>query len=142
VTYLLDTCLVSELLKPRPSQTVSAWLAEQREEDLHLSVLTLGEIQKGVAQLPESRKKARLQAWLDRDLRDRFRGRIVPINETVALTWGRVSGDALARGRPLPVIDALIAATAIVFDATFATRDEEGILDAGAKTVNPWEPQV
>ena len=142
MTYLLDTCLVSELLKPRPLRTVTAWLAGQREEDLHLSVLTLGEVQKGVAQLPESRKKARFQSWLDRDLRDRFRGRIVPINETVALTWGRVSGDALARGRPLPVIDALIAATAIVFDATVVTRDEEGILDAGAKTVNPWEPQV
>jgi hypothetical protein len=140
VTYLLDTCLVSEFLKPRPSRTVTAWLAAQREEDLHLSVLTLGEIQKGVAQLPESRKKARLQSWLDRDLRDRFRGRIAPIDDKVALTWGRVSGDALARGRPLPVIDSLIAAMAIVLDAAVVTRDEEGIREAGAKTVNPWEP--
>lgn len=142
MTYLLDTCLVSELLKPRPSQTVSAWLAEQREEDLHLSVLTLGEIQKGVAQLPESRKKTRLQAWLDRDLRDRFRGRIAPVDDKVALAWGRVSGDALARGRSLPVIDSLIAATAIVLDAAVVTRDEEGIREAGARTVNPWERQV
>lgn len=140
MTYLLDTCVVSELLKPRPSRTVTAWLAAQREEDLHLSVLTLGEVQKGVAQLPRSRKKARLQSWLDRDLRDRFRGRIAPIDENVALTWGRVSGDALARGRPLPVIDSLIAATAIVRDAAVVTRDEAGIREAGAKTVNPWEP--
>jgi predicted nucleic acid-binding protein len=140
VTYLLDTCLVSELLKPRPSRNVADWLAGQREEDLHLSVLTLGEIQKGVSQLPESRKKARLQSWLDRDLRDRFRGRVVPINEKVALTWGRVSGDALVRGRPLAVIDALIAATAIVLDAAVVTRDTDGIRAAGAKTVNPWEP--
>lgn len=139
MTYLLDTCLVSELLKPRPSRAVTAWLAEQREEDLHLSVLTLGEVQKGVAQLPESRKKARLQSWLDRDLRDRFRGRIAPIDDRVALAWGRVSGDALAGGRPLPVIDALIAATAIVLDAAVVTRDEDGIRAAGAKTLNPWE---
>jgi toxin FitB len=140
VTHLLDTCLVSELLKPRPSRTVAAWLAAQREEDLYLSVLTLGEVQKGVAQLPDSRRRARLQLWLDRDLQDRFRGRIVPVSQRVALTWGRVSGEALARGRPLAVIDALIAATAIVLDATVVTRDEFGIREAGAKTVNPWKP--
>ena len=139
MTYLLDTCLVSELLKPRPSRSVTAWLAAQREDDLHVSVLTLGEIQKGVAQLPESRKKARLQSWLDRDLRDRFRGRIAPIDDRVALMWGRVAGGALSRGRPLPVIDSLIAATALVLDAAVVTRDEDNIRAAGANTINPWE---
>ena len=87
--YLLDTCLISELQKARPSKAVCAWLAEQNEEDLYLSVLTFGEIQKGISQLPDGRKKARLQSWLDRDLRDRFRGRIAPVTEEVSLAWLR-----------------------------------------------------
>jgi hypothetical protein len=118
---------------------VAAWLAEQREEDLYLSVLTLGEIQTRIAPLPEGRKKARLRAWLDRDLRERFAGRIVGITEEVALAWGRISGESAARGRPLPVIDALIAASAAAIDATVVTRNEAAIRAAGAKTVNPWD---
>lgn len=137
--YLLDTCLISELVKPRPSKAVSAWLANQAEEDLYLSVLTLGEIQKGIAPLPEGRRKARLQAWLDRDLRDRFRGRIVGIGEEIALAWGRIAGGSARRGRPLAVIDALIAASAVAIDATVVTRDEADIRAAGAKTFSPWE---
>lgn len=137
--YLLDTCVVSELTRPRPSSAVAAWLADQREEDLYLSVLTLGEIQKGIAPLPEGRRKARLRAWLDHDLRERFAGRIVGITEEVALAWGRASGESAARGRPLPVIDALIAASAAAIDATVVTRDEAPIREAGARTVNPWE---
>jgi predicted nucleic acid-binding protein len=132
VTYLLDTCLIFELVKPRPSKAVCAWLAEQKEEALHLSVLTLGEIQKGVSLLPEGRKKARLQSWLDRDLRDRFRGRIAHVTEKAAVAWGRVSGESLRRGRPIPVIDALIAATVV-------TRDDTRMRATGVSTFNPWE---
>ena len=137
--YLLDTCLISELIKPRPSSAVSAWLAGQHEEDLYLSVLTLGEIQNGIARLQDGRKKVRLQSWLDNDLRDRFRGRIAGITEEAALEWGRISGASLRRGRPLPVVDALIAASAIAIDATVVTRDEAGIRSAGAKTFSPWD---
>jgi predicted nucleic acid-binding protein len=138
VTFLLDTCVISELARPRPSKEVVGWLAEQREEDVCLSVLTLGEIQKGISQLPDGRKKVRLQSWLDRDLRDRFRGRIAPISDRVALVWGRVSGESIRRGRPLSVIDALIAATALAIDAAVVTRDDETMRAAGARTVNPW----
>ncbi|MCX6544409.1 MAG: type II toxin-antitoxin system VapC family toxin [Acidobacteria bacterium] len=136
--YVLDTCLISELQKSRPSKAVCAWLAAQNEEDLYLSVLTLGEIQKGISQLADGKKKTRLQSWLDRDLRGRFQGRIAPVTEEVALTWGRVSGEALRRGRPLSVIDALIAATGIAIDATIVTRDDAGIGATRATTVNPW----
>lgn len=137
--YLLDTCLISELIRPRPSNAVAEWLGEQPEEDLFLSVLTLGEIQKGIAPLPDGRKKARLQAWLDRDLRDRFRGRIVGITEDVALAWGRVAGESARRGRPLPVIDALIASSALAIGATVVTRNEADIRAADAETFNPWD---
>ena len=137
--YLLDTCVISEFARPRPSASVTGWLADQREEDLYLSVLTLGEIQKDITALADGRRKARLEAWLDGDLQERFGGRIVGITKNVALLCGRMSGEAVRRGRPLPVIDALIAASAAAVDATVVTRDESAIRAAGARTFNPWE---
>jgi hypothetical protein len=140
VRYLLDTCLISEFQKPLPSPHVTEWLARQHEGDLYLSVLTLGEIQKGISQLPPGRKKTTLQSWLDGDLRDRFQERIVEISEDVALHWGRIAGEAQRHGTPAPVIDALIAATALTLDATVVTRDDTNIARAGARTFNPWNP--
>ena len=136
--FLLDTCVVSEFARPRPAASVTGWLAAQREEDLYLSVLTLGEIQKGIAALADGRRQARLQAWLDDDLQQRFGGRIVGITAQVALLWGRISGEAARRGRPVPVIDALIAASASAIDATVVTRNESDLRNAGARTFNPW----
>ena len=138
--YLLDTCLISEFQKPRPSPHVTEWLARQHEGELYLSVLTLGEIQKGISQLPPGRKKTTLQSWLDGDLRDRFQERTVEISEDVALHWGRIAGEAQRHGTPVPVIDALIAATALTLDATVVTRDDTNIARAGARTFNPWNP--
>jgi predicted nucleic acid-binding protein len=140
VRYLLDTCLIAEFQKPRPSGAVRAWLAARHESDLYLSVLTLGEIQKGISQLPEGRKRTTLQVWLDGDLRERFQGRIVPISEDVAVRWGHIAGESQRRGTPTPVIDALIAATALSIDATVVTRDDTHISRAGARTCNPWNP--
>jgi predicted nucleic acid-binding protein len=140
VRYLLDTCLISEFQKPHPSVAVRDWLAAQHEGDLYLSVLTLGEIQKGISQLPEGRKKATLQSWLDRDLRDRFGDRIIPISEDVALRWGRIAGESQRRGEPVPVIDSLIAASAMAIEATVVTRDDTNISRAGARSFNPWNP--
>jgi predicted nucleic acid-binding protein len=138
VRYVLDTCVISEFQKPRPAAAVREWLAKQHEGDLYLSVLTLGEIQKGVSQLSDGRQKTILQSWLDRDLRERFEERIVEVSETVALTWGRVTGELQRRGTPIPVVDALIAATALSIDATVVTRDDTNISRAGARTLNPW----
>jgi predicted nucleic acid-binding protein len=140
VRYLLDTCLISEFQKPRPSAAVRDWLAKQHEGDLYLSVLTLGEIQKGVSQLSPGRKKTTLQSWLEHDLRDRFQDRIVQISDEVAVTWGRVAGELQRHGTPLPVVDALIAATAMTIDAIVVTRDDTNISRAGARTFNPWNP--
>ncbi len=136
--FLLDTCLISEFQKPHPSPNVTAWLARQCESDLYLSVLTLGEIQKGISQLPPGRKKTTLQSWLDADLRGRFQERIVEVSQEIALQWGRIAGEAQRRGTPVPVIDALIAATARTLDATVVTRDETNIARAGARTFSPW----
>ena len=138
--YLLDTCLISEFQKPHPSPRVTEWLARQHEGDLYLSVLTLGEIQKGISQLPPGRKRTSLQSWLDGDLRDRFQERVVEVSEDVALHWGRIAGEAQRQGTPAPVIDALIAATALTLDATVVTRDDTNISRAGARTFSPWNP--
>jgi predicted nucleic acid-binding protein len=138
VRYLLDTCVISEFQKPRPAAAVRDWLETREESELYLSVLTLGEIQKGISQLPEGRKRTALQSWLDGDLRDRFQNRIVPISEDVAARWGRIAGESQRRGAPTPVIDALIAATAMTIDATIVTRDDSHISRAGARTLNPW----
>src|SRR5262245_24451120 len=113
MSFLLDTCVISELIRPAPERKVIAWISGVHEHELHLSVLTLGEIEKGIAKLPGSQKRKRLTRWLEEDLLRRFDGRILDVSVAVAFSWGRMSGEALRKGRAVPVIDALIAATAI-----------------------------
>ena len=141
MTYLLDTCVISELVKPRPNPRIFSWIKEQDEESLFLSVITLGEIQKGICRLPASRRRGSLAAWLQKDLRARFAGRVIPINDEVALIWGQLLGDAESKGRPIPAIDAFLAATALEYDFTLVTRNTQDIVDTGARILNLWEAQ-
>lgn len=136
--YLLDTCFVSDLVKPTPNPGVIAWLAHQPEPALFLSVVTLGEIQAGISKLPESSRKAMLMSWVNNDLIQRFQGRILPIDTEVALTWGIKRGEAAAVGRVLPLADSQIAATAIVRGLTVVTHNVADLLQCGALTLNPW----
>lgn len=137
--YLLDTCVVSELCKPQPNPHVLAWLATCAEETLYLSVLTIGEIRMGIAKLPESPKKLELQQWLDRNLRQRFIGKILDITEHVAETWGDIQANAEQQGCKMPVIDSLIAATGLAHAMTVATRNTADIAVSGVLLLNPWE---
>jgi predicted nucleic acid-binding protein len=137
--YLLDTCVISELIKKKPDKKVIEWIEGCAEEMLFLSVLTIGEIQKGIARLSEASRKASLQSWLDSQLRERFSDRILAITEDVALTWGIIQGEAELKGKPLPTIDGLIGATAICNNLTIATRNEKDILTSGARIFNPWQ---
>lgn len=137
--YLLDTCLLSELAKARPNRKVLAWLESQDEETLYLSVLTLGEIQKGIAKLANGKRRDTIQRWLDQDLRPRFSERTLPIDEEVAQTWGSIQGEAERQGRPIPTIDGLLGATALVHNLTVVTRNEHDIRPTGARVLNPWE---
>ena len=137
--YLLDTCVISELIKKKPDKKVIEWIGGCAEEMLFLSVLTIGEIQKGIARLSEESRKASLQSWLDTQLRERFSDRIFAITEDVALTWGIIQGEAELKGKPLPTIDGLIGATAICNNLTIATRNEKDILRSGARIFNPWQ---
>jgi predicted nucleic acid-binding protein len=138
VSYLLDTCVLSEFQRPTPQATVVAWLRAQEEETFFLSVLTLGELQRGISRLPTSRKRNRLQAWLDSDLRQRFEGRILPIDDKVALRWGEVQARVEARGTRLPVVDNLIACTALIHNLAVVTRNGEDFARTGVRVVDPW----
>jgi predicted nucleic acid-binding protein len=104
-----------------------------------LSVLTLGEIQKGISGLANSSRKIMLQSWLDTDLRQRFSDRVLPVTEDVALTWGILHGTMEAKGRPLPTIDGLLGATALAYNLTIVTRNDRDIERTGVRLFNPWK---
>lgn len=137
--FLLDTNVISELVKPRSETNVTIWIEGTDESLLYLSVLTLGEIRRGIATLPQSRRRATLEAWLDKDLRTRFEDRILTIDQEVADRWGLLTAAARDRGIALPVIDGLLAATALEHNLTLVTRDTGQIPSMGVAVFNPWE---
>jgi predicted nucleic acid-binding protein len=137
--FLLDTNIISELVKPKPEANVTEWVENTDESLLYLSVLTLGEIRRGIAALPQSRRRATLEAWLDKDLRTRFEGRILVIDQEVADRWGLLTAAARNMGIVLPVIDGLLAATALEHNLTLVTRDTGQIPSMGVAVFNPWE---
>ena len=136
---LLDTCVISEVVRKRPSPEVVSWLAAQDEDHLFVSVLSLGELHKGVARLADSRRRRTLEAWVGGDLPRRFTGRIIPVDPDIAARWGRISGVAERGGRVIPVIDGLLAATALENGLTLVTRDVSHMEPAGVELFNPWE---
>lgn len=137
--FLLDTNIISELVKPKPEANVTEWVENTDESLLYLSLLTLGEIRRGIAALPQSRRRATLEAWLDKDLRARFEGRILAIDQEVADRWGLLTAAARNSGIVLPVIDGLLAATALEHNLTLVTRDTGQIPSMGVAVLNPWE---
>jgi toxin FitB len=139
VKYLLDTCLVSELVRKKPDAKVVKWVADCDEELTFLSVLTLGEIQKGISRLDEKKRRSALQMWLDSDLRVRFGERILTITSDIAQAWGVMQGEAETKGIGIPTIDGLIGATAITHNLTVVTRNVSDIAKTGAKVINPWD---
>jgi toxin FitB len=138
--FLLDTNVISELVKPRPEVGVTTWISSVDESLLYLSVLTLGEIRKGISALPSTARRSALEAWVDRDLLLRFEGRLLPIDLAVAERWGRLTGSAAARKRPIPVIDGLLAATALQHNLTLVTRNVTDIAITDISVFDPWHP--
>ena len=138
MNYLLDTCLIPELVKKAPNSAVITWLDEQDEQSLFLSVLTLGELQKGISKLPAGARKDELQAWAEHDLVERFTGRIIEIDLETALFWGKLQGESERKGEKLPVMDSLIAATATAHGLIVVTRNVKDIERCQARVCNPW----
>jgi len=136
--FLLDTNVISELIKPKPEPKVTTWIDGTDEELLFLSVLTLGEIRKGVVLLPRSARRNSLEAWLSKELPIRFSNRILSVDQEVADRWGNLSGLTSARGVHVGVIDGLLAATAIEHNLTMVTRDTRDVAATGVALFNPW----
>ena len=129
---------VGFLVRVKPETRVLDWLEAADEELLHLSVLTMGGLEKGIAKLPESPRKSELREWLEHDLAERFSERILPVDAAVAVAWGRIQGEAERGGMKLPVIDSLLAATAEIHRLTLATRNVADFDRCGATVFNPW----
>jgi len=137
VRLLLDTCVVAELRRSQPAPQVVAALAARADEDLYLSVLTIGEIAKGMALLPDGAKRRGLEAWMA-GLQKQFSERLVGIDSETAEIWGAATACASQRGVVLPAIDGLIAAQAIRHGLAVATRNTRHFVEAGALVWNPW----
>ncbi len=139
--YLLDTCVISELVRSQPALVVVEWLRQQSEQDLFLSTLTFGEIEKGIEKIASSDRKRKLVQWVGQDLKQRFENRIIPIDLAVATEWGRVQGACEKKGLPMPAIDGLIAASALVYQCAVVTRNTSDMHQSGVELLNPWEGQ-
>jgi toxin FitB len=137
VSFLLDTNVVSEWVRPRPNAGVMAWLAEADEDGVFLSVVTLAELRRGIERMAAGQRRRRLNEWLANDLLFRFEGRVLPVDVTVADSWGRLTASREASGRPISVADAFIAATAAVHGLTLVTRSVADF-ERTVRTVNPW----
>ena len=139
MSFLIDTCCISELTRKRPDPNVVRWFSNNDETSMYLSVLTIGELRKGIEKLEDSRKKIELNRWVSDELTDRFRNRILDIHLDVSNRWGEILAQAEIDGCPLPAIDSLIAATASVHDLAIVTANTKDFKHTGVKLINPWE---
>ena len=137
MSYLLDTCVVSELSRPRPDAGVVAWMSEADATSLHLSAITIGEVRRGALRLPAGKRRTSLSDWSER-LRRGFSGRVLPIDESVALRWAEIAARAEQSGRPGSFADGLIAATALDRGLTLVTRNVADFEPFGVSLLNPW----
>ena len=135
---MLDTCVLSEFKKKQPEKKVVSWLDTQIEESLFLSALTIGEIQKGISSLPESKRQKDLQLWL-KAIIYRYDTRILLIGLEVMRQWGQLTGDLEKKGRVLPFLDSLMAATALVHNLILITRNEDDFTGTGVTILNIWK---
>ena len=135
MSYLVDTNVISELRRREPNPNVVEWFEQRPSTALFLSVLTLGEIRKGIELVVDSKRKLRLLDWLEVELPKFFAGRTLPVDFAVADRWGRLQADA---ERPLPAIDSLLAATALHHNLRVVTRNARDFAFPGLEVINPW----
>jgi toxin FitB len=138
MSYLIDTCCISELVKKKPNPNVVKWFADQDELSMYLSVITFGELRKGIEKLPDSKKKKELNQWVKEDLNQRFKNRVLNITIEEVNKWGQILATAEKNGSPLPAIDSLIAATAQVHELSVVTRNTQDMEGSGVEVINPW----
>jgi predicted nucleic acid-binding protein len=137
--FLLDTNIVSELSRLRVEPKVESWVAAQKLGALRISVVTVGEMEKGFTTMSDPQRRARLESWLERKLTELFSGQVLPVTQAVAKRWGSFDGLRQMAGRPLAVPDGMIAATAMEHGLTMVTRNVKDFEGLGLTILNPWE---
>lgn len=137
--YLLDTCCISEFSKKRINSGVKEWFDKQNEANLYLSVITIGEILKGIHKLDDSKKKRALETWVEDDLIKRFSGRLIDLGLYEMEAWGELTANCERKGKPIPAVDGLIASTCMVNDLILVTRNVKDFVHAEVELVNPWK---
>ncbi|MDO9227652.1 MAG: type II toxin-antitoxin system VapC family toxin [Pseudomonadota bacterium] len=135
MSYLIDTNVLSELRRKSPHPDVVAWMRQRRPDSLYISVLTLGELRKGIETLADGDKKLQLRDWLENDLPVFFRGRVLLIDAAVAQRWGCLQAEM---GRPIPAVDSLLAAQALHAGMKLVTRNVKDFAYPGLEVINPW----
>lgn len=135
MSYLLDTNIVSETIRHNPNKPLISWLDKIPGEALFVSVLTFGEIRKGIEALPDRKRREKLRLWLEHDLPEWFEGRVLPVDLAVADRWGRLLADVR---RPVPTIDSLLAATALHYELRLVTRNSGDFAYPGLEVINPF----
>ena len=138
IGFLVDTNVLSELTRPKTNAQVENWLNNANDEQLFLSVISLGEILRGITILPEGKRRVQLQHWVTETLRPWFDGRLLPVSERIAERWGILTGECQLKGRRLTTADGLIAATALEHDLTVVTRNVRDFADLDLDVLNPW----
>ena len=138
MSWLLDTCALSEYAKKAPAPEVIAWLDEQDEASLFISVISLGEIEKGILKLRKTdpRRSQKLTAWLGK-LEQRFAGRILPLDAAALHVWAQIAAHTELAGQPIPVMDGLLIATAQCHGLTVVTRNVQDF-ELYPQVFNPW----
>lgn len=141
MSFLLDTNVVSEWVKPRPDPHVVAWLDEVDEDRVFLSVVTLAELRYGIERLPAGRRRERLDEWLREELPNRFESRVLAIDPAIANAWGTILAQRDRTGRPISTMDAFVAATAEVHGLTLVTRNASDFRPSVKSVFDPWSHQ-
>ena len=139
MNYLLDTCVISEALNKQPNPKALEFVDNLDPEEVYLSAITIGELYKGIARLPASRRKNELQAWFEDELLVRYEGKILSLDADVLMTWGGLVAKLEADGCVMPAMDSLIAAIVLTHDMTLVTRNVSDFKNSGVKIANPWE---
>ena len=140
MTYLLDTCVISEYVKKQPNQQVINWIDVQEESSLFISIITIAEIKNGIVRIEKSQpsRYQKLEKWLQK-IEQRFTNRILPLNENILDTWAKICGQSEAQGKKLPIMDSLIAATASENNLIIVTRNFSDFAFSSVNVFSPWD---
>lgn len=136
--YLLDTCVLSEFVKPKPNRGLINFINNRVETDLFISAMTLGEIYRGIQNLANGKKKSALITWLG-DIETRFSDKILPFDRDCAIEWARISSVTEKNGKKLSAFDSIIAAIASRNSMVIVTRNVKDFIETGIELINPWE---